>query len=169
MTSADLPLLHQDMLYLHQLSLTTPPLLSPLAFHAAAIVKHEKASLKVHAALLSAGILSPAGEIRTSAIDRNFTHKLAFLSQGAKRRIVSLLFFWEEEARRLRSLTEMEGELMKSVLGSAREEEEGRVEMEAQLQEVRRRIGMRPGLRMEGMNTGTGSVSEELPAYTRFA
>ena len=60
----------------------------------------------------NAGIINPTtDQPDTTKIDRNIVNKLAVISISKQRKLVNLLFYWEEELVRWRLLTEEEDEL----------------------------------------------------------
>ena len=167
-SEADIPLQAQDALYIHQLTLSKPLLLSPLAFHSASIVWRYKDSQRVYKTLQKKRIITDSGAIDTKAITKHFAHQFAYLTAFAQRRVIGLLFWWEEEVQRLRSLMEQEEEI-KQLLNNVSEEEAGDGGPESmptllrtELTRTRMLINLRPSERAETQ----GDDAEQLPAYT---
>ena len=110
---ADIALPYQDLLYAYQLAQPNPMILDKFSFRVAGVVSTEKHSQKVHRALQANGVLGGAdgGTIQTSNIGPKFTHQLSFISVGPQRKVVGMLFLWEEEVQRMRKLDGEEQEL----------------------------------------------------------
>ena len=166
-SDADLPLIIQDLLYTSQLTLSKPLLLSPLAFHTASIVWRYKDSQRVYKILQKKSIITPGGEIRTSAINKQFAHHFAYLSGFSQKRIVGLLFWWEEEEQRLAKLMEQEAEI-KQLLKEMPPDEHGGQEstttlLKTELTRTRMLISLKPSERAE---IEMGEENEPLPAYS---
>ena len=164
-SDADLPLRMQDMLYVYQLTLSKPLLLSPLAFHTADIVWRYKDSQRTYKTLQKKKIITEAGTIKTSAITKSFAHHFAYLSAFAQRRIIGLLFWWEEEVQRLRSLLDQEADI-KQLLSTIMDDNGGPESMSAvlrtELARTRMLIHLKPSERTEVEDND----NEPLPAYT---
>ena len=164
-SDADLPLIIQDTLYSYQLSLSKPLLLSPLAFHTASIVWRYKDSQRVYKILQKKGIITAGGEIRTQAINKNFAHHFAYLSGFSRRRIIGLLFWWEEEAQRLGRLMEQETEI-KQLLEEMPPDEGGQESAATLLRTESTRTRMLINLKPSERAENDPDNSEPLPAYS---
>ena len=83
--------------------------LSVGAFYAAGIVRKTElqASKKIWDALTRLGILE-SGRIRTDKIDERMGREIMILTSAAQKRLISLLFFWEDETRRYQQLRELQ-------------------------------------------------------------
>lgn len=177
----DLSPAQADNLLRHQLALPQPRYLDAQAFLMAGIAQSPSNSTKVHKALLKAGIVLPAPmsstdaaagsqqqpeqhmTVRTAAIGKGFASQLAIISVHAQRKLVGLLFFWEEECTRWKLLDEEEAEIQ-AVL----EEDEGNVDLQSALRAVRMKKQMLPSQRREGTaNVGGRARDEELPSYQK--
>ena len=117
----------------------------------------------MYAALKKGGIITPEGEIDTRRIDKRFASLLYFVSQFVHRRVVGMLFFWEEEGRRLSQIRDMEREVRRVLVGLDErdlrggdgEGEEGetrrlREELRVRLRQVEMEKGLRPSVRAAG-------------------
>ena len=146
----------------------------------------------MYTALKKGGIITPEGDIDTRKIDKRFASLLYFVSQFVHRRVVGVLFFWEEEAGRLSQIGEMEREVRRALevlderhlrggdggfseelreLGEEGEEgETGRLreELRVRLRQVEMERGLRPSMRAageHGYGMGAQGEEEELPRY----
>lgn len=146
---SEVPPLDQDKLYVFQLSLSSPLLLSPHSCYYAGIVTRQKHSERIYTALQSASILAADGTLSTAHIRPDFTHHLAFISKFAQRRLVGVLFFWEEEVQRLRQILDSEQEIM-DLLSSAAVDDDVRCAIEIELRKLKARKAIRPSARRHG-------------------
>lgn len=149
-----------DTLFMHQLGEPDPLILSPQAFLQAGITSSPKVSTSIHKALVKNSILSPnSPTVNTAAIGKNFTHELAMITSHAQKKVINLLFFWEEEGQRWKVLIGEQEEL--KVVIEAEKETGGDVgSYEKRLVEVEGLMRLRPSLR------GEAKMEEEgLPEY----
>lgn len=104
----------------------------------------------LHAKLHKKQILLPTEPyVQTTLIDKTFPHALASLSVHRQRRLVCMLFFWEEELVRWRLLDEEEKEI-RAVMEEARDLGTAE-ELKVALGRVWARREMLPGMRgLEG-------------------
>ena len=168
-SDADIPMRIQDLVYTYQLSLARPCLLSPIAFHVANIVWRYKDSQDVYRRLKKKGIITSEGEIDTKVIDKTFAHNFYYLTAVAQRRIIGLLFWWEEEVQRLKSLLEehFEIEELLSQAPETSEEEEGQQSTRMLLRTERARVHMIINLKpSERLEVSREEEQEQLPAYS---
>ena len=132
-----------------------------MAFYTTNIVWELKDSERIYKILQKKSIITSAGEIKTSAITKHFAHQFAFLSAFAQRRVIGVLFWWEEEVQRLKGLLEQEREI-KQVLDAGDVVDGGmRVLLGTELRRVRMLVQTKPSERLEN----GGGRGEELPAY----
>ncbi|KAF1356220.1 hypothetical protein BDV97DRAFT_286522 [Delphinella strobiligena] len=125
--NVNLTLAQADNLVSHQLSLPHPQYLDEKAFYPAEITDSIAKSVKVHEALVKHGLILPSpatldgveylGEgpednammtVNVAGITKDFANQVPLNDVHAQRKLVSLLFFWEEECGRWRKL-EKEG------------------------------------------------------------
>lgn len=114
----DLPLAQADKLIDYQLVLPNPRYLTGESFYVAGIVGSSSLSKKVFKALEKHSIISSSQDqppVNTAAISRNFAHQLACISVHAQRKLVGMLFLWEEECTRWRMLDLEEKELKEAM------------------------------------------------------
>jgi hypothetical protein len=160
-----------DDLFRYQLTLSYPRYLSEKSCFVAGIVGAESLSKRVYKALVKHKIL-PAPEnqapgqvsmtVNTAGVTKNFASQLAIISVHAQRKLVGMLFFWEEECMRWKLLDEEEREIL-SVLDSL-ETGENR-DLALALEAVGMKKRMLPSQRAEGAaNVGRGT-GHELPSY----
>jgi len=136
-------------------------------------LEHASQSLKVYKDLKKSGVIDPTTlTIHTERITKHFANQLATISVHAQRKLIGLLFFWEEELVRWRLLDEEEGEIRKAMEYNGEEHEELRVALKTV--ETKRR--MMPSLRGVDPNKavlpgygerGTMMVAESDMARTR--
>jgi hypothetical protein len=123
----------------------------------------ESLSRQTYRALLKLGIINPAhpNGIDTTKIDSKFANKLSFISIYAQRKVVGLLFFWEQEVVRWRLLDEEEAEI-KEVIGEGKDVP---ADLKVALERVKMRRGMRPSEREESGDGTTAGEAGALPEY----
>jgi hypothetical protein len=156
-----------DDLVEYQLSLPFPRYLTESSLFVAHIADNETFSQRTHKALLKAGIISAPSPnnsqppVTTAAIGKNFANQLSHISVHAQRKVVGMLFFWEEECTRWMLLDQEAAEILKAI-------EEGNGEsrdLDLALQAVEMKKKLLPSQRAEPTtNVGTG-VGFNLPAY----
>jgi hypothetical protein len=94
-----------DLIFLHQLGEPDPLILSPQAFLHAGITSSPKTSAAVHKALLKNGVLVEGEKgVHTEKIGKRFTHELAMITSHGQKKVVNMLFWWEEEGMRWNKL-----------------------------------------------------------------
>ncbi|GAB7343353.1 hypothetical protein MBLNU457_1397t1 [Dothideomycetes sp. NU457] len=147
----------KESLFAYQISQTRPEYLTPTSFAKAGIIQAENVrgmfsnddseSKKIHNALIGLEILPDPSVVEkavsgtiaavdTSKIDKRFTNKLYFISIRGQRRLVGMLFFWEEECMRWRLLDEEMREVETAI-------EQAPPDMRAELEMRREAIRMR--------------------------
>ena len=119
----------------------------------------ESQSRQIYRALQKNAVLHPeTGVVDTSKITKHFANQLATISVHTQRKLIGLLFFWEEEVMRWRLLDEEDGEVqvaMDACDGDGRPR--GDLEIARQSIEVRRKLA--PSLRQQDPGV------EDLPSY----
>ena len=111
-----------------------------------------------------AGIINPTtGHPDTSKIDKTLANKIVLISRPKLKKLVEMLFFWEEEIVRWRLLTQEEDELAERLaLGSILDVSE-KTYCEETLRVIRAKKQVRPSMRDE---SGAGHIDDAaLPAY----
>jgi hypothetical protein len=174
---ADLSSTQMDNVVKLQLCLKHARYLDAHSLLFAGVVDHEKMGVKVHRLLVKHDYILPApapGDpvpssaetpltVNTLHIGRNFSHQMSIISQHAHRKLVSLLFFWEEEVNRWRVLDREEVEIqaaMGALEGYAVED------LKVALEAVRIRKRLLPSERAEGAAGGMVPPRQEaLPTY----
>ncbi|KAK4506387.1 hypothetical protein PRZ48_000117 [Zasmidium cellare] len=167
----------KDTFYTYQLSLPTGPYgFDKESLWASTIIQHKHLSSNVFHTLQHIGVLDKerGNVVDTSKIGPKFTHQLAEIPARQQKRVVDLLFWWEEECQRLRKLhdeqTELEG-LLRTEQG-----EERRIVLGKLLERVKGKVRARPSERVERVERdedelvlglrGVGGEGD-LPAYSR--
>jgi len=163
-----------DALLRYQLLLPHPRYLSDTSFFVAGIVGAESLSKKVYKALVKNEIILPVPEagssagvssdvqmtVNTDGVTKNFASQLAAISIHAQRKLVGMLFFWEEECTRWKLLDAEEKEIRDALENG--ENSDLRVALEA----VEMKKKLLPSQRGESTaNVGEGK-GHQLPAYT---
>lgn len=100
---ATLPLESQDRVFNYQMNKAANfrYLESPAFVLADVVTKSDlRFATKIDDRLRSMGVLSSDAPLDTSKIEASFNRELLFLSVPAQRRLIGLLFFWEEEIER---------------------------------------------------------------------
>ena len=169
----DLTPTQADNLLRYQLARPQPRYLSETSFFVAGIVGSESLSKKVYKALVKGKIIIPEPEARSSAgaslevqmtvntagVTKNFVSQLSVISVHAQRKLVGMLFFWEEECTRWKLLNAEEKEIL-----SALERGEN-PDLAVALEAVEMKKKLLPSQRGESTaNVGQGK-GHELPAY----
>ncbi len=173
-SDVDLTPTQADNILRYQLSLTYPRYLSELSFFTAGIVGAESLSKKVYKALLKANIILPAPAdgtpkenlvtetVNTAAIGKGFASQLAVISVHAQRKLVGMLFFWEEECMRWKLLDQEEREILHAVQAEGKPNENLSIALEA----VEMKKKLLPSQRAESTaNIGPGA-GHSLPSYS---
>ncbi|KAI9851617.1 MAG: hypothetical protein M1838_003211 [Thelocarpon superellum] len=108
----DLSFQQADNLFRWQLASEHSRQLNELSCFMCSIVESKYQSREAYKGLLQAGVLCPGrGDLDTTRIDKNFTHHLATIPLFRQRKIIGMLFHWEEELTRWRLLDEEESEI----------------------------------------------------------
>ncbi|KAI9881444.1 MAG: hypothetical protein M1830_000006 [Pleopsidium flavum] len=153
----DLSPKQQDDLFKWQISQDgDPTLLNENSFFMGGIVELASQSQKVYKDLKKSGVIDPTTlTAHTERITKHFANQLATISVHAQRKLIGLLFFWEEELVRWRLLDEEEVEIRKAMEYNGEDHEELRVALKTV--EAKRR--MVPSLR------GVDPSMVALPGY----
>ncbi|KAI9784657.1 MAG: hypothetical protein M1835_003538 [Candelina submexicana] len=142
----------KDYLFRYQMHQPSPHLLGEYSFFIGGVVGSKQNSPAVYRALKKNGVLSETGEIRTERITRDFANQVRTVSVHAQRKLVGLLFWWEEEVVRLRLVGEEEKEV-EEVLEELTRRGDGNNavgrEVKMLLEGVRRRKALLPSERVE--------------------
>lgn len=136
------------MCYAHQIASSNPYALDERSFYVAGVTDNEGMSKKVYKALRKHNIMREDGTLDTYKIGPSFAHQLACINMVRQRELVNMLFWWEEEDKRLRKLMDEEKELTSMIKESEKQvdedgEVEGRREMLDQLKFARERVRMK--------------------------
>lgn len=177
----NLTLAQADNLVNHQLSLSHSQYLDEEAFYPAEITESIAKSVKVHKALVKHGLILPPPAtldgveyigggpennvmmtVNTAGITKDFASQIPATDVHAQRKLVSLLFFWEEECMRWRKL-EKEGRDILETLNA----EEGcdQESAEARLRTLMKERILLPSQREEEIAHVASRVSERSPGY----
>ncbi|KAI9773724.1 MAG: hypothetical protein M1839_002022 [Geoglossum umbratile] len=144
---------YQDSLFKHQLSQENPKVLNDLSIFMGGIVESKTVSGKALSALKKNGVIDPTtGALDTTKITKHFANELALLSVHQQRKLVGLLFWFEEELVRWRLLDEEEAEIRHAIeLGGEKED------LAVALKAVEVKRAMLPSVRTQ---------NSSLPSYT---
>lgn len=163
-----------DNLMKYQLQFPHPRYLNESAFFVAGIAGTESVSKKVHKALVKNKIILPVAEVEsaggeqmtvnTAGVTKHFASQVAVISVHAQRKLVGLLFFWEEELMRWKMLDAEEKEIL-GALGT--EGGRGNIDLQVTLEAVEMKKKLLPSHRGEGTTNVRKGCGRELPSYTR--
>lgn len=158
-----------DDLVEYQLTLSNPRFLDSGSYYVAGLTDSKSISEKVHKALLKAHVVSaPTADrslspVITSAIGKNFAHQLSCISVHAQRKLVGLLFFWEEECTRWKLLDQEESEILQAMGQQGMDDRN--LDMALRAVEMKKRL--LPSKRAEATANINGSgIGHELPGYS---
>jgi hypothetical protein len=99
--------------------------------------------------------------VNTAAIGKGFASKLAVISVHAQRKLVGMLFFWEEECTRWKLLDAEAREIL-----SALDKNAGNVDLAVALKAVEMKKKLLPSQRAEGTANVTPGAGHVLPSYS---
>lgn len=153
----DLNIHQADDLFRWQMAQEQPRALNEGSFFMASVVDSKAISREVFKSLCKIGVLHPlSGELDTTRIDRNFSHGVAVVSLERQRKIIGLLFHWEEELTRWRLLEQEAVEIRKAMDIIGEDDED----CQMGLRVIERKRSMLPSVRLrEGQDCA-------LPGYT---
>jgi hypothetical protein len=152
----------QDAIFEYQLGEEDPLKLDPQAFVVASITSSKTVAAQVHRALVKNGILEQNSPVvNTNKVTKNFAHELACISSHAQKRLVNLLFFWEEEVMRFKVLKGEWEELKVVVQAEGEADAEAKVgTYEKRMREINGLLRLKPSMRSE-----QARQDEVLPEY----
>jgi hypothetical protein len=152
-----------DRLFDFQVSLPRPKEIGVGTLYITGIAYDERKGTKVVDKLVEIGVLKGKDRIvDTHAITRYFSHQLYMIPIYAQKRLVCLLFAWEEELMRWRMLEEEKKDLMIIISEERRHGGEYNVgHLEKRLMEIDGLWKLKPSLRRKRETT----VQEVLPGY----
>jgi hypothetical protein len=160
-----------DQLIAYQCASKYPRYLSEKAFFIAGITGSDSLSKKVYKSLVKNKIILPVPEesstatetltVNTSGVTNKFASQMAMISVHAQRKLVALLFFWEEECMRWKLLDAEEREIVDALKAN-----EGNQDLECALEAVRMKMKMLPSKRGEATVNVAKGAGHELPSYT---
>jgi hypothetical protein len=166
-----------DNIIKYQLTLAHPWYLDPETIYIAGIVDERSIAAQVHRQLVKNHFVLEAPKTKdppdsaaatpmtvdTFKIDKHFQNKVPTISIHAARKLVALLFFWEEEVNRWRKLDQEEAEV-RALLETATEQHAVE-DLNVALESVLMRKKMLPSQRAEGASTVFPPKQEALPSY----
>ena len=155
-----------DTVFDFQLCVKPPQKLVSASLYLIRIVQDEKTAAKVYNKLLKIGVLHESPPwVDTKKITAKFINQLAIISSFAQKRLVYLLFDWEEEIRRWQVLEDEENEI-KTVMEEAEAVGGDVGHLEKRLLEIGGLKKLKPSMRLrEGRASSHVSVEHKLPAY----
>lgn len=154
-----------DLLFTHQLRRENPKTLDPVVFYFLGICANEKFCKQTYDKLIDTGVLlEKAPNVDTTKIGPNFAHQHAKIAVHLQRKLVNLVFDWEEELMRWRLLEEEKAEIgqVKSAIRDSAGGETGHFDM--RLKEIEGEMRVPPSLRGDRARAET-----ELPGYSNAA
>jgi hypothetical protein len=158
-----------DRLFDFQTSLANPKQLSAATLYIMGVTDTERKATKTVAKLVEIGVLSKGdaasqgGYVNTRNIGSQFAHQIYILPKWALKRLICVLFAWEEELMRWRMLEEEKTDLQ-AIIEEERREGGGQIgHLEVRVLEINGLWRLAPSLR-EGRRVQRG-LDEELPGY----
>lgn len=141
----------QDAVYLYQLQLSNPYGLTDESLYVSKIVDVESFSRKVFLQLKKLQLVDAAGEVSTAGFERpnfgkDYTNSLSMIPVARQKDIVELLFWWDEETRRLKKLLAERKELV--LMSSYAEDASQRENTRQLLDRIESKINVRPSQRI---------------------
>lgn len=144
-----------DTFLRYQLGQENPKIISPVALRLVGVAAEDKGAKKTLQKLYKLGVLeedSPV--IHTDLIQPGFTHALAHLPATRQKKLINLLFTWEEELMRWRLIEEEEAEIRQVMAAAASADgQEGEQDMQHQfavrLKELEGQWHLLPSLRTQ--------------------
>jgi hypothetical protein len=177
---AELATLEQDLLWTHHMALIdrlgrSALELGPMSAKMAGVTPSEKISKRIYETMLKVGLIEPISEqnpngINTNLITSRLPHQFAFISIAAQRKLVGMLFFWEEEVVRWRLLDDEEEEIRKVIQDTATQVEGVSADLNVHLERVLMRKNMMPSQHRaaeaaDEVNPATG-IKAAPPSYS---
>jgi hypothetical protein len=150
-----------DTVFDFQITNPQPKKLTPSTFYITNITPHQSLAEKTYKRLIKESILTedpPA--VDTKKIGKNMLNQFSFLPIFSQKKLVCLLFLWEEELMRWRILEEEEAEI-KTVLAEERSSGGHAGELEKRLLELEGLKKLKPSMR-----SSQAQQSEALPSYS---
>jgi len=158
-----------DELVEYQLTLPAPRYLGQGSFFVAGLTDSKSISEKIYKGLLKANIINaPSSDnskppVVTGAIGKSFVHQMACISVHAQRKLVGILFFWEEECTRWKLLDQEEAEILQAMGHEGMDDRN--LDMALRAVEMKRRL--LPSQRAEATaNVNAAGIGHELPGYS---
>jgi hypothetical protein len=152
-----------DRLFDFQVSMPRPKEIGVGTMYIMGITQDERKGAKVVEKLAEIGVLKGKARIvDTHAITRYFSHQLYMIPIYTQKRLVCLLFAWEEELMRWRMLEEEKRDLIVIISEERRHDGENNVgHLEKRLMEIEGLWKLKPSLRRKRENP----AQEVLPGY----
>lgn len=165
-TGSEFDLPEQDVFFRWQMGQENPKIISSAGLRLVGVAAEEKGAKKTLSKLHAIGILTdepPA--VHTALIKSGFTNELAHLAATKQKKLINLLFTWEEELMRWRLIEEEEAEIeqvMQAAADSGSEEskQEMRNQFAVRLEELKGQWRLMPSLRSKEARDET-----QLPGY----
>ena len=160
----------------YQLSLPYPRYLGEKSIFVAGIVADEAQSKTVYKTLVKKDLILPtpgagsgggaasAGEkmtVDTAKVTKNFANQFATISVHTQRKLIGMLFFWEEECTRWKLLDAEEAEILKAL-----ETNEGNKDLATALEAVEMKKKLLPSQRGEATANVSQGKGHDLPSYS---
>jgi hypothetical protein len=136
----------------------------------AGIVADESQSKTVYRTLVKQDLILPtpgaatAGAkmtVDTAKVTKNFANQFATISVHAQRKLIGMLFFWEEECTRWKLLGDEEAEILKAL-----ETNEGNKDLATALEAVEMKKKLLPSQRGEATANVSQGKRHNLPSYS---
>lgn len=160
----DLSVVQANNLVRYQLTQTDPRRLGEQSVFMAGITDRSQTSRKVIKALEKNRIISSSPDkapVDTAGITKHFANQLAWISVHAQRKLVGMLFFWEEECTRWNKLDLEEKEIIKAMDGG--DTDNADVELALQAVDIKKKL--LPSERADATRNVAAGAGHHLPAY----
>ena len=154
----------------YQLSLPYPRYLGENSIFVAGIVADEAQSKTVYKTLVKKDLILPTPgaatvgakmTVDTAKVTKNFANQFATISVHTQRKLIGMLFFWEEECTRWKLLHAEEAEILKAL-----ETNEGNKDLATALEAVEMKKKLLPSQRGEATANVSQGKGHDLPSYS---
>jgi hypothetical protein len=169
-----------DALVRAHINSRNPRYLDAHSFLIAGLVDNESTAEKALKACIKHGYILPVPQspeeaaargpspmtVNTNAIDKHFANNVGMISVHAQRKLVALLFFWEDECNRWAGLDREEAGIREAMQGA---DPALMTELQTRLASVEGRKTLLPSQRSEGTGQVIPPMQEQLPGYAGYA
>jgi hypothetical protein len=149
-----------DYLFCAQLGSANPKRLETSTLTLCGIGNAPSLSERTMKRLVELGIIGKDdGSLHTDKIDKRFANKLSFIPVGQQKKLINLLFTWEEELMRWRLLEEEEEEIKTVMKAGTATDGTAIADLEMRLKQIDSLKKLKPSLRSKDPQ------QDQLPGY----